>query len=116
MQLRAYKNCIFTNVRIGGSRSGGFIEPKLAPRRVARPGVMKFLVAMLIAGPVVYMLAKPVQSISESDFDFKLAYALSSDAELIAGKRTVEIEAILGYRGRDEMIHRDDLILTGNGT
>ena len=40
----------------------------------------------------------------------------ASDAELIAGKRTVEIEAILGYRGRDEMIHRDDLILTGNGT
>ena len=36
--------------------------------------------------------------------------------ERIAGKRTVEIEAILGYRGRDEMIHRDDLILTGNGT
>jgi glutamate 5-kinase len=40
----------------------------------------------------------------------------ASDAEQIAGKRTVEIEAILGYRGRDEMIHRDDLILTGNGT
>jgi glutamate 5-kinase len=40
----------------------------------------------------------------------------ASDAERIAGKRTVEIEAILGYRGRDEMIHRDDLILTGNGT
>ncbi|HEY2010321.1 MAG TPA: glutamate 5-kinase [Rhizomicrobium sp.] len=39
----------------------------------------------------------------------------ASDAEQIAGKRTVEIEAILGYRGRDEMIHRDDLILTGNG-
>jgi glutamate 5-kinase len=36
----------------------------------------------------------------------------ASDAERIAGKRTVEIEAILGYRGRDEMIHRDDLILT----
>jgi glutamate 5-kinase len=38
----------------------------------------------------------------------------ASDAERIAGKRTVEIEAILGYRGRDEMIHRDDLILTGS--
>jgi glutamate 5-kinase len=36
----------------------------------------------------------------------------ASDAERIAGKRTVEIEAILGYRGRDEMIHRDDLTLT----
>ena len=37
----------------------------------------------------------------------------ASDAERIAGKRTVEIEDILGYRGRDEMIHRDDLALTG---
>jgi glutamate 5-kinase len=36
----------------------------------------------------------------------------ASDAERIAGKRSVEIEAILGYRGRDEMIHRDDLTLT----
>ena len=41
-----------------------------------------------------------------------LAAYNASDAERIAGKRTVEIEAILGYRGRDEMIHRDDLILT----
>ncbi len=41
-----------------------------------------------------------------------VAYS-AADAERIAGKRTVEIEAILGYRGRDEMIHRDDLVLTG---
>ena len=41
-----------------------------------------------------------------------LAAYNASDAERIAGKRTVEIEAILGYRGRDEMIHRDDLVLT----
>jgi glutamate 5-kinase len=37
----------------------------------------------------------------------------ASDAERIAGKRSLEIEAILGYRGADEMIHRDDLALTG---
>ncbi len=43
-----------------------------------------------------------------------LAAYNASDAERIAGKRTVEIEAILGYRGRDEMIHRDDLALTGH--
>ena len=41
-----------------------------------------------------------------------LAAYNASDAERIAGKRTVEIEAILGYRGRDEMIHRDDLAMT----
>ncbi|MBS0279348.1 MAG: glutamate 5-kinase [Proteobacteria bacterium] len=38
----------------------------------------------------------------------------ASDAERIAGKKSNEIEAILGYRGRDEMIHRDDLALTGS--
>jgi glutamate 5-kinase len=36
----------------------------------------------------------------------------ASDAEQIAGKKSQEIEAILGYRGRDEMIHRDDLVVT----
>ncbi|MGH7153663.1 MAG: glutamate 5-kinase [Acetobacteraceae bacterium] len=38
------------------------------------------------------------------------AYA-SGDAQRIAGHRSDEIEAILGWRGRDEMIHRDDLVL-----
>jgi glutamate 5-kinase len=38
------------------------------------------------------------------------AYA-STDAERIAGHRSDQIEAILGWRGRDEMIHRDDLVL-----
>jgi glutamate 5-kinase len=37
----------------------------------------------------------------------------AADAKALSGRRTVEIEAILGYRGRDEMIHRDDLALTG---
>ena len=40
-----------------------------------------------------------------------VAYGVE-DAERIAGKRSAEIVAILGYRGRDEMIHRDDLALT----
>ena len=38
------------------------------------------------------------------------AYA-SGDAERIAGHRSDEIEAVLGWRGRDEIIHRDDLVL-----
>jgi glutamate 5-kinase len=36
------------------------------------------------------------------------------EARKLIGRRTVEIEAILGYRGRDEMIQRDDLALTGH--
>lgn len=38
------------------------------------------------------------------------AYA-SADAARIIGHRSEEIEAILGWRGRDEIIHRDDLVL-----
>lgn len=38
------------------------------------------------------------------------AYA-SVDVERIGGHKTGEIEALLGYRGRDEIIHRDDLVL-----
>ena len=37
----------------------------------------------------------------------------SADAQAIAGHRSSEIETILGYRGRDEMIHRDDLVISG---
>jgi len=36
----------------------------------------------------------------------------AADARRIRGHKSGEIEALLGYRGRDEMIHRDDLVLT----
>jgi glutamate 5-kinase len=35
------------------------------------------------------------------------------DAARIMGRQSSEIESILGYRGRDEMIHRDDLVWLG---
>jgi glutamate 5-kinase len=35
----------------------------------------------------------------------------STDAELLCGRRSSELEQLLGYRGRDEIIHRDDLVL-----
>lgn len=40
-----------------------------------------------------------------------VAYA-DEDARAIAGHKSREIEALLGYRGRDEMIHRDHLALS----
>ncbi len=35
-----------------------------------------------------------------------------AEAEVIAGKHSGQIAGILGYAGRNEMIHRDDLVLT----
>ncbi len=40
-----------------------------------------------------------------------LAAYSAADARAILGRRSAEIEALLGYRGRDEMIHRDDLVV-----
>jgi glutamate 5-kinase len=39
-----------------------------------------------------------------------IAYS-DSDAARIMGRRSSEIAELLGFRGRDEMIHRDDLVL-----
>jgi len=39
-----------------------------------------------------------------------VAYA-AEDARRIAGRKSAEIEQLLGFRGRDEMVHRDDLVV-----
>lgn len=36
----------------------------------------------------------------------------AADARRILGHKSRDIEAVLGYRGREELIHRDDLVLT----
>lgn len=35
----------------------------------------------------------------------------ATDARMIAGRKSRDIERLLGYQGRDEIIHRDDLVL-----
>jgi glutamate 5-kinase len=55
--------------------------------------------AVLVQGPDHVRLAQGLS-----------AYG-SADASLIAGHRSDEIETILGWRGRDEIIHRDDMVL-----
>ena len=43
-----------------------------------------------------------------------IAYA-ADEARLIAGRKSGGIAEVLGYRGRDEIIHRDDLVLVDGG-
>jgi glutamate 5-kinase len=57
-------------------------------------------------GDLLRVLAPDGQEIARG-----LAAYGSEEAGRIAGRRSAEIEAILGYRGRDELIHRDDLVL-----
>lgn len=37
----------------------------------------------------------------------------SDDSRLIMGRKSADIESVLGFRGRDEIIHRDDLVMEG---
>ena len=46
-----------------------------------------------------------------SEFGRGLIAYSSIDATQIIGHKTGEIEDLLGYRGRDEIIHRDDLVI-----
>ncbi len=39
-----------------------------------------------------------------------VAYA-AEDARRIAGRKSAEIERLVGFRGRDEIVHRDDLVV-----
>ena len=55
--------------------------------------------AVIVRGPDGQELARGLSAYSDAD------------ARRIIGHKSGEIEPLLGYRGRDEMIHRDDLVL-----
>ena len=40
-----------------------------------------------------------------------LAAYSNTDAQTLAGHRSEDFESLLGFRGRDEVVHRDDLVL-----
>ena len=52
-----------------------------------------------------------VRNVEGQEIGRGLSAYSAADAKHIAGHKTGEIEEILGYRGRDELIHRDDLAL-----
>jgi len=52
-----------------------------------------------------------VQDLADTVLARGLSAYASADARRIAGHRSDSIEAILGWRGRDEIVHRDDLVL-----
>ena len=52
----------------------------------------------------------------ENDAGVVIGHGLSSygsdDAMMICGHKSDEIETVLGYRGRDEMVHADNLVMS----
>lgn len=54
-----------------------------------------------------------VRILSSDGFEIALGLVAydAADAQKIAGRKSSEIEGILGFSGRDEIVHRDDLVL-----
>ena len=78
----------------------------LASGRSLLPAGVRDVAGSFERGDVVEVLAPDGRALGRG----LSAYA-SADAARIIGRRSAEIEAILGWRGRDELIHRDDLVL-----
>lgn len=78
----------------------------LAQGRSLLPAGVREVAGIFERGDVVEVLAPDGRALGRG----LSAYA-SADAARIIGRRSTEIEDILGWRGRDELIHRDDLVL-----
>ncbi len=83
----------------------GALQALLSGKSLLPAGVTR-AVGRFERGDTVSVLAPDGREIARGI----VAYS-DSDAARILGKKSSEIEALLGFRGRDEMIHRDDLVL-----
>ena len=78
----------------------------MAQGRSLLPAGVREVAGQFERGDVVEVLAPDGRPLGRG-----LAAYNSADAARIIGHRSADIEAILGWRGRDELIHRDDLVL-----
>ena len=92
----------------------------LARGRIGLPGregfsLVEILMVLIILSigilPVVIVQHRSRREISESDRYSQAITLAQAQMERIKGKRTTEIEKILGYKYSDEIVHRDNLVL-----
>jgi glutamate 5-kinase len=80
----------------------------LAKGKSLLPAGVKAVEGSFARGDTVSILAAAGREIARG----LVAYD-AADATRIAGLKSSEIEKVLGFRGRDELIHRDDMVLLG---
>ena len=92
----------------GSVRVDAGAERALVAGRSLLPAGVTVVEGAFVRGDAVSVMAADGREVARG----LIAYP-ADEAVRIAGKRSSEIPEILGYSGRDEMIHRDDLVLTG---
>ena len=76
-------------------------------------GGKSLLPAGVVALEGSFSRGDPVTIVNRSGQEFArglVAYDRPEAGQII-GRKSKDIEALLGYRGRDEMVHRDDLVI-----
>ncbi|MGH6934068.1 MAG: glutamate 5-kinase [Dongiaceae bacterium] len=106
--LSARKKWIAGSLRPEGSIAvdDGALKALIAGKSLLPAGVTQ-VEGSFERGDAVRVLAADGREVARG-----LSAYSAADARRIMRHKSGEIEAILGYRGRDEMIHRDDLVLT----
>ena len=105
--MAARKQWIAGTLRPAGALSidAGALEALLEGRACCRPASRRAR-GRFDRGDTVSVLSPDGAEIARGI----VAYS-DSDAARIMGRRSTEIAELLGFRGRDEMIHRDDLVI-----
>ncbi len=108
----ARKQWIAGTLRPAGALSvdAGALGALLKGRSLLPAGVIS-AIGRFDRGDTVSILAPDGREIARGITAYK-----DADALRILGQRSSAIEGILGFRGRDEMIHRDDMVILGRGS
>jgi glutamate 5-kinase len=85
---------------------GGAASALAAGKSLLPAGVVRVSGTFERGDPVV------VRDVDGAELARGLSAYSNGDADRIKGLKSSETEAVLGYRGREEMIHRDDLIVS----
>ncbi|MFC5386192.1 glutamate 5-kinase [Aquamicrobium segne] len=109
--VKGYKTWIAGQLEPAGQLSvdEGAVKALLSGKSLLPAGVRQ-VTGNFSRGDTVAILAPGNREIARG----LVAYD-AADAVRIAGLKTTEIEAVLGYEARSAMIHRDDLVVNGNG-
>ncbi len=86
-----------------------------AERALAAGGSLLPVGVVAVSGQFGRGDAVTIRNRDGRDFARGLVAYDSDEARRIKGRRSEDIEALLGYRGRDELVHRDNLVLISGG-
>lgn len=91
--------------------AGGFVVDAGAARALARGKSLLPAGVVAVEGEFDRGEAVVVKDAEGRELGRGLSAYAAADARRIIGRKSCDIESLLGYRGRDEMIHRDDLVM-----